>query len=125
MIEIKVKGNWSKTDLFLERALNLVKLGVFDKYGAIGVDALRKATPKDSEKTANSWYYEIVRKRDSVSVQWLNSNLNQGIPIAILIQYGHGMRQGGYVQGIDYINPAVKPVFTEMADNLWKELTNG
>lgn len=125
MINVTVKGNWKKTDSFLERALNIAKLGNLDKYGQIGVDALAAATPRDTGETASSWYYKIVRKNGTVSIQWLNSSENKGIPIVILIQYGHGLQNGGYVQGIDFINPALKPVFKNIADNMWKELTNG
>lgn len=125
MIKFSTKGDWSRTNKFLERALNLVKLGELDKYGQKGVDVLAAATPKDSGETASSWYYKIVRSRSGVSIQWLNSSQNQGIPIVILLQYGHGLHNGGYVQGIDFINPALKPVFKEIADNAWKELIDG
>lgn len=125
MIKFSTKGDWSRTNKFLERALNLVKLGELDKYGQKGVDVLAAATPKDSGETASSWYYKIVRSRGGVSIQWLNSSQNQGIPIVILLQYGHGLHNGGYVQGIDFINPALKPIFKEIADNAWKELIDG
>lgn len=124
MIEVSVKGDWSKTNNFLERALNVVKLGQLDRYGRLGVNALSSATPKDSGKTASSWYYRIVRQYGGVKIEWLNSSQNQGVPIAILLQYGHGLHQGGYVEGIDYINPAMRPVFEEIAETAWKELTN-
>lgn len=124
MIEVSVKGDWSKTNNFLEKALNLVKLGQLDRYGRLGVNALSSATPKDSGKTASSWYYRIVRQHGGVKIEWLNSSQNQGVPIAILLQYGHGLHQGGYVEGIDYINPAMRPVFEEIAETAWKELTN-
>lgn len=124
MIEVSVKGDWSKTNNFLEKALNVVKLGQLDRYGRLGVNALSSATPKDSGKTASSWYYRIVRQHGGVKIEWLNSSQNQGVPIAILLQYGHGLHQGGYVEGIDYINPAMRPVFEEIAETAWKELTN-
>ena len=125
MIKLSTKGNWSKTESFLERALNVFNLGILDKYGRLGVEALRNATPKDSGKTADSWYYKIVRGNGNVSIQWLNSSENEGIPIVILLQYGHGLKNGGYVNGVDFINPTIKPIFKEIADKAWKELTNG
>lgn len=124
MIKFSQKGDWSKTNNFFERALNIVHLGKFDKYGEEGVRALAAATPVDTGKTADSWYYKIVRDEYGVKIQWLNSNVNQGIPIAILIQYGHGLQNGAYVQGIDFINPAIKPVFNKIAEEAWKELTD-
>lgn len=122
MITLTYKGDWRKTNTFLERCLNLVKLGKLDECGRRGVQALQAATPVDTGETAKSWYYKIERKSGSTSVVWLNSNQNQGIPIAILIQYGHGLQNGVYIKGTDFINPAMKAVFDEMADNLWKEL---
>ena len=124
MIRVTSKGDWKRTNRFLERCLNFVKLGELDKYGRIGVDALAAATPKDSGETASSWYYRIVRNNRGVSIEWLNSSQNEGIPIVILLQYGHGFQHGGYYEGLDFINPALKPVFDEIAENAWKELTN-
>lgn len=123
MIKFSQKGDWSKTNNFLERALNVVNLGIFDKYGKEGVKALAAATPVDSGVTADSWYYKIIRNEYGVKIEWLNSNVNQGIPIAILIQYGHGLQNGSYIQGIDFINPAIKPIFNKIAEEAWKELT--
>lgn len=125
MIKVSVKGDWSKTDIFLERCLNLFKAGKLNRYGERGVDALKAATPRDTGITADSWYYNIVPVGGGLSIQWLNSSQNQGISIVILVQYGHGLHNGGYVEGVDFINPALKPVFDEIADDLWKELTNG
>lgn len=122
MITVTCKGDWKKTNTFLERCLNLFKLGKLDQCGREGVKALQAATPVDTGETAKSWYYKIERKRGSFSIVWLNSNQNQGIPIAILIQYGHGLQNGVYVKGIDFINPAMKTIFDDMADDLWKEL---
>lgn len=122
MIKFSQKGDWSKTSSFLERCLNVFKLGILDKYGQEGVRVLAANTPKDTGETASSWYYRIVRTNNSVKIEWLNSSQNQGIPIAILIQYGHGLHDGGYVEGIDFINPAMKPIFQAIADNTWKEL---
>lgn len=124
MIKVTTKGNWKKTNSFLERCLNLVKLGKLDKYGQEGVEALREATPRDSGETANSWYYRIVRNRHGVSIEWLNSSQNEGIPIVILLQYGHGFQNGAYYEGLDFINPALKPVFENIAETAWRELTD-
>lgn len=125
MINVSVKGKWSKTNMFLEKCLNIAKLGTLDKYGRIGVDALRIATPKDSGETAKSWYYKVINDGNSIGIQWLNSSQNNGVSIVILLQYGHGLSGGGYIQGIDFINPTLKPIFKEIENELWKELTNG
>lgn len=122
-IKITVKGDWKKTDKFLERIKNLFKLGVFDKYGRAGVNALQSATPKDSGRTANSWSYKINRSSGKVSIVWSNSNINKGVNIAVILQYGHGTGTGGYVSGRDYINPAMRSIFDNMADELWREVT--
>ena len=125
MITYSVKGDWSKTNSFLQRALRIIKLSDLDKYGRKGVDLLASFTPKDSGKTASSWYYRISTIKSGVKIEWLNSSQKDGIPIVILLQYGHGLHQGGYVEGTDFINPAIKQVFDELAENAWKELTNG
>lgn len=125
MIKIKHRGNFKHTEMFFERMKNARYLHQFDQYGREGVEALASATPVDTGKTAASWYYEIVRNgKGSYSIQWKNSNVNDNVLVAILIQYGHGTKNGAYVQGIDYINPALRPVFDEIADNAWKEVKN-
>lgn len=123
MIRFRQKGDFSKLMRFMERAKNAVHLGDLDEYGREGVAALASATPFETGLTANSWYYEIVRKNGSVSIQFFNSNVQNGIPIAIIIQYGHATGTGGWVEGRDYINPAVRPVFDRIASNAWKEVT--
>ena len=123
MISFTHKGDFSKTTRFLEKAKNVVKIGELDKYGRAGVAALSSATPLDSGKTASSWYYEIKRQNGGVSINFCNSNFNQGVPIAIILQYGHGTGTGGWVEGRDYINPAIRPIFDEIANNAWKEVT--
>lgn len=123
MITISQKGDFSKLTGYLERLKNVVKLGDLDKYGREGVAALSAATPKDSGLTANSWYYKIEREGGSVSITFHNSNINKGVPIAIILQYGHGTRNGGYVEGVDYINPAIQPLFNKIAEDAWKEVT--
>lgn len=98
-------------------------MGLLDKYGRKGVDALVSATPVDSGKTAGSWDYEIVNRKGSATIRFTNSNIVNGCPIAIILQYGHGTRNGGWVEGRDYINPALRPIFDELAEKAWKEVT--
>ena len=124
MITIEHKGDFTKLTRYLERLKETVRLGILDKYGRKGVDALSSATPLDSGKTASSWYYEIEHVRDSATITFKNSNVNDGVPIAIILQYGHGTGTGGWVAGRDYINPAIQPIFDEMAEEAWKEVTN-
>lgn len=123
MISFTGKGDFSKLNRYLERLKEVIKIGDLDKYGRAGVEALRSATPVDSGETANSWYYEIVRKKGSVSIQFKNSNINEGVPIAVILQYGHGTGTGGWVEGRDYINPSIQPIFDKIAENAWKEVT--
>jgi hypothetical protein len=107
----------------MERIKEIFHFGLLDKYGRDGVAALSSATPVDSGNTANSWYYEIENKKGQVRINFLNSNINQGVPIAIILQYGHGTGTGGWVQGRDYINPAIQPVFDRILQDIWKEVT--
>ena len=123
MISFRQKGDFSKLTSFLERAKESVKIGDLDKYGREGVAALSSATPIDSGKTANSWSYEITNKNGSITISFNNSNIQNGVPIAIILQYGHGTKNGGWVQGRDYINPAIQPVFDEIVDKAWREVT--
>ena len=123
MIKFTHKGDFSKTDRFLERAKNVIKIGELDKYGKAGVAALSSATPFESGKTASSWYYEIERQNGNISINFNNSNVNNGVKIALILQLGHGTGTGGWVEGRDYINPAIRPIFDEIANNAWKEVT--
>lgn len=123
MITFRQKGDFSKLNNYLERVKNVVKLGNLDRYGREGVAALSSATPKDSGLTASSWFYEITHEKESVSITFKNSNINKGVPIAIILQMGHGTRNGGWVEGRDYINPAIRPVFDKIADEAWEEVT--
>ena len=123
MISFRQKGDFSKLTSYLERVREAAKIGTLDRYGREGVAALKSATPVDSGKTADSWYYEITRTSSSVSIVFNNSNINDGVPIAILLQMGHGTGTGGWVQGRDYINPAIQPVFDKIANNAWKEVS--
>ena len=123
MIQIRQQGDFSKLNSFFEKCKEIFQHGELDKYGQRGVEALASATPIDTGKTASSWSYEIVHREGSSSIIFKNSNLTDiGYPIAILIQYGHGTKNGGYVQGIDYINPALKPVFEDMANEAYAEV---
>lgn len=123
MISFRQKGNFSKLTRFLERAKETVRIGDLDKYGRRGVAALSSATPIDSGETANSWYYKIVNKNGSATITFYNSNIQNGVPIAIILQYGHGTRNGGWVEGRDYINPAIQPIFDEIVESAWREVT--
>lgn len=122
-ISFKQKGDFSKTDKYFNDLKNAKYLDVLSKYGSEGVNALASATPKDSGQTAASWSYEIVREGDHTSIFFNNSHINKGVNIAIILQFGHGTRNGGYVYGRDYINPAIRPVFDNIADAAWREVT--
>ena len=123
MISFRQKGDFSKLTRYLERAKEAAKIGILDKYGKEGVAALASATPTETGKTANSWYYEVENQNGSAKITFNNSNINEGVPIAIILQYGHGTGTGGWVQGRDYINPAVQPLFDRIAEEAWKEVT--
>ena len=123
MIKFRQKGDFSKLTRFLEKAKETVHLGDLDKYGREGVAALASATPVDSGLTADSWRYEITNKQGSAKITFYNSNIQNGIPIAIILQYGHGTRNGGWVQGRDYINPAIQPIFDKIVNEAWREVT--
>lgn len=123
MISFRQKGDFSKLSRYFERVKEAAKIGVLDKYGREGVAALSSATPVESGVTASSWDYEIQRQNGSVSIVYTNSNINKGVPIAIILQYGHGTGTGGWVQGRDYINPAIQPIFDRIAENAWREVT--
>ena len=123
MIKFRQKGDFSKLTRYFERVKEVVKLGDLDKYGREGVAALESATPVDTGLTASSWRYEIDYGKDSVSISFYNDNIQNEVPIAIILQYGHGTRNGGWVQGRDYINPVIRPLFDKIADEAWKEVT--
>lgn len=123
MITFEQKGNWNKTFKFLRKNKKITLEDLY-KYGEEGVQALRDATPVDSGRTAESWYFRITEGNGTISIEWLNSNLGNGwAPIAILLQLGHATGTGGYVQGRDYINPALRPIFDRIAKNAWREVT--
>ncbi|GHV49668.1 hypothetical protein FACS189499_10690 [Clostridia bacterium] len=119
MVVIKHRGNFNNTERFLKGAAKVNFRAILDPYGQQGVRALASATPIDSGKTASSWGYEIVVNKGSVSLVWTNSNVVNGVPIAILLQYGHGTRNGGFVQGRDYINSTLLPIFDRISEEAW------
>lgn len=121
MITFKQRGSFKQTSSFLQRALEVADMSWLDKYGKKGVEELSKATPKDTGKTANSWDYRIEHTDEGAKLVWTNSNTTKnGDVIAILLQYGHGTNGGGLVIGQDYINPAIRPIFEEMAEQSWE-----
>jgi len=122
MIKISHRGSLNKTENFVLKLSKRDYLRVLDYYGKLGVEALSEATPKDSGRTAASWGYKIIQNRNTSRIVFTNSNVVDGYPIAILLQYGHGTRNGGWVEGRDYINPAIQPIFDEIANNMWKEV---
>ena len=123
MIKVRHKGDFVKTTRYLERAKKGVRITSLEKYGREGVAALASATPFDTGMTASSWYYEITRMQGVVKISFNNSNIQNGVPIAIILQYGHGTRNGGWVQGRDYINPAIQPIFDKITSDAWREVT--
>ena len=123
MITFRQKGDFSKLTRYLEKVKEAVRLGDLDKYRRVSVAALKSATPIDSGLTAESWYYEITNKDGSATISFYNSNIQNGVPIAIILQYGHGTGTGGWVQGRDYINPAIQPIFDKIANEAWREVT--
>lgn len=123
-VNFEVSGGFTKTERFLNRMKRREYLNVLDEFGRDGVQALRNATPVDSGATAEAWDYEIKRARDYTEIVWTNSNINDGVPIAVILQYGHGTGTGGYVQGRDYINPAIRPIFDKIAEKAWKVVTS-
>lgn len=122
MVTFTQKGDFSKLDSYFNRIKTFFKTSDLDKYGEQGVQALSSATPYDTGNTAGSWYYKINRDAGSLSLEFCNSNINKGVPIAIVLQYGHGTGTGGWVEGRDYINPTIQPIFDEILNNMWKEV---
>ena len=124
LIRITSKGDFNNTFRFLKKMSNFKVNKILEKYGAMGVSALAAATPVDSGLTANSWGYEISVEKEGATIHWTNTNQNNGVYIAVILQYGHGTGTGGYVQGRDYINPAIRPVFDKIAEEAWMEVVN-
>ena len=123
MISFRQKGDFSKLDRYFKKVKKAVNPTSLDSYAQKCVAALASATPVDTGLTARSWYYKITNKEGSISITFYNSNIQNGVPIAIIIQYGHGTRNGGWVQGRDYINPVIRPIFDQIANDIWKEVT--
>ena len=123
-VKFEVSGGFTKTERFLNRMKRREYLNVLDEFGRDGVQALRNATPVDSGATAEAWDYEIKRTRNYTEIVWTNSNINDGVPIAVILQYGHGTGTGGHVQVRDYINPAIRPIFDKIAEKAWKVVTS-
>lgn len=123
-VRIKTKGSFKKTDAFFTAMSKGDMFKNLAPYGRRGVDALQSATPVDSGLTADSWYYEVVVGKTSSSITWSNNNVVDGRPVAILLQYGHGTGTGGYISGRDFINPALRPIFDKIADDVWKVVTS-
>ena len=124
MIVLTQSGNFNNTERFLKGAKKLNIKRILESYGREGVRALASATPVDSGLTADSWGFRVTISKGSFSIVWTNSNVVKGVPIAIILQYGHGTGTGGYVQGRDYINPAIQPIFQKIADSVWLEVRN-
>lgn len=122
IIVFKQKGNFKKTRKFLKRCSNLQLDDLLDQYGKEGVEALARATPKDTGKTAASWNYAVRKSDGRITITWSNSNIVDGVPIAVILQYDHSTRNGGYVEGVDYINPAMRPIFERIAQRAWGEV---
>lgn len=124
MISFRQQGDFSKLTRYLERVKTAAKISSLDKYGREGVAALASATPADSGLTADSWEYEIKHTNGSAVISFRNTNVHNGVPIAIILQYGHGTGTRGWVQGRDYINPAIQPIFDKILEDAWKEVTS-
>ena len=122
MISFKESGDFKNLEKLLSFSKKANIEAILNKYGQIGVEALSAATPSRSGKTASSWSYKVTRSKGNLQIDWYNTNTNKGENIAILIQYGHGTGTGGYVHGIDYVNPAMKPIFDQLSRDLWMEV---
>lgn len=124
MLYVTSQGDFSKTQKFLAKLARPNIIERLKAYGSMGVDALSAATPKDSGKTAGSWGYEVKQSGKTYSIVWTNTNVVQGVPIAVILQYGHGTGTGGYVKGRDYINPAIQPIMDRIAEDVWKVVSS-
>jgi hypothetical protein len=123
MITITQRGSFNNTETYLRKLSTQNLYAILDKYGSLGVNALSNATPVNTGETAQSWYYDIVQRKGYYSIRWHNRHVVDGRSIAILLEYGHATRNGGYVQGRHYIMPAIRPIFDEMANKAWEEVT--
>lgn len=123
MITLKQSGDWAGTRNFLRQIRLNKELNILDKYGKIGVEQLRNATPVDTGLTAASWYYEIIKDDEGFKLQFCNSNVNNFVQVAVILQFGHATKNGTWVEGVDYINPVLQPIFEELSDKVWKEVS--
>lgn len=123
-ISFTTEGSFDKTEKFLQKIQQMQFDTILQSAAQRGVAALSRATPKDSGLSANSWSFEIQKSRTGIVIGWKNSDVENGFPVALMIQYGHGTGTGGYVQGRDYINPAMRPTFDEIAETVWKAVTS-
>lgn len=123
IITFTEKGSFRNMERYLKRLNTTQVYAILNKYGDMGVAKLSQATPTDSGETANAWYYTIEQRKGYYSIRWHNNNIQHGIPVAVLLQYGHGTRNGGFVPGIDYIMPAMRPILEEIANKAWEEVT--
>lgn len=123
MIKFKQTGSFKNTEKFFKTIGGGDYFKGLDYYAQAGVDALQKSTPRDTGKTAESWSYSIDKTKSGVTISWNNSNINDGVNIALIIQYGHAMPSGYYIEGVDYINPALQPLFELMGKKVWEEVT--
>lgn len=123
MITFTSSGSFDNTENFLKRMSKADVMPILTSAGQRGVAILSTTTPVDTGKTASSWSYKVTRTKDSYRLDWSNSNSQNGSNVAVLLQYGHGTGTGGYVQGIDYINPAIRPIFEALVTEIWREVT--
>lgn len=124
MISATSHGSFDKTNKFLQTMKSETIFNALDRYGRMGVDALSRATPVDTGETAQSWGYQVAHKKGFHSISWFNTHEEDGVNIAVIIQYGHGTGTGGFIHGIDYINPAIRPIFDKIVDDIWRQVTN-
>ena len=125
VVTIKTKGSFKNFLSFSDKMLKRDYVKVLNRYAKSGLEALKANTPVDTGKTRDSWYYEIIQDKQGIKIVWKNSNVTSyGTPIVLFIQYGHYTKSGTFIQGIDFINPALKPIFSKIADNIWMEVTS-
>lgn len=125
MIHVTSHGDFKKTTRYLEKLSSKQLFSSLERHGRIGVDALSRSTPREKGETANSWDFEIERSTNRVAIHWVNDHVDDGVNVAVILQYGHGTGTGGYVQGRDYINPSMRPIFDKIVADVWKEVTSG
>ena len=125
MITVKVDGSHKKTHDYLDKLSRKKHISTLEHYGQLGVDALSSATPIDSGLTATSWEYSVVNTKGVYSIVWSNTNVNDGTNVAVIIQYGHAAKNGRWIEGRDYVNPAIQPIFDNITNEIWKQVTSG